>query len=105
MDDRDRAEILAEILRERMPTVRHIIDEWSVPESDAVNYAQIKDLIWQIAAPLGLSMLGFSVSERARMEDPGDIDLMQERALFAGAGEESGALLERFLSVAHGLRF
>ncbi len=105
MDDRDRAEILAEILRERMPTVHHIIDEWSVPDSDAVNYAQIKDLIWQIAAPLGLSMLGFSVSERARMEDPGDIDLMQERALFAGSGEESGALLERFLSVAQGLRF
>ncbi len=105
MDDRDRAEILAEILRERMPTVRHIIDEWSVPEADAVNSAQIKDLIWQIAAPLGLSMLGFSVSERARREDPGDIDLMQARALFASAGEESGALLERFLSVAHGLRF
>ena len=38
MDDRERAEILAEILRERMPSVRHIIDEWSVPESDAVKY-------------------------------------------------------------------
>jgi len=105
MEDRDRAEILAEILRERMPAVQHIIDEWSVPEAEAVNYAQIKDLIWQIAAPLGLSMLGFSVTERARNEEPGDIDLLGARALFARAGEESGALLESFLSVAQGLRF
>lgn len=105
MEDRDRAEILAEILRERMPSVQHIINEWSVPEADAVSYAQIKDLIWQIAAPLGLSMLGFSVTERARAEDPGDVDLLGDRALFARAGEESGALLESFLAVAHGLRF
>lgn len=105
MDDRERAEILAEVLRERMSSLRYIIDEWSVPESEAVNYAQIKDLIWQIAAPLGLSMLGFSVSERVRQTDPGDIDVLEARALFAQAGEDAGALLERFLSIASGLRF
>ncbi len=105
MDDRERAEILAEVLRERMPSIRYIVDEWSVPESDAVNYAQIKDLIWQAAAPLGLSMLGFSVSERARQTDPGDIDVLETQALFAQAGEDFGAMLERFLSVASELRF
>ncbi len=105
MDDRDRAEILAEVLRERMPSVRHIIDEWSVPESDAVNYAQIKDLIWQIAAPLGLSMLGFSTVERALREDPGDIDALGDRALFAQAGEDTGALVEQFLEMAGRLRY
>ncbi len=80
-----------------MASVRYIIDEWSVPDSDAVNYAQIKDLIWQIAAPLGLSMLGFSTVERALREDPGDIDALGNRALFAQAGEDTGALLEQFL--------
>lgn len=105
MDDRERSEILAEILKERLPSIRYIIDEWSVPQAEAVNYAQIKDLIWQIAAPLGLSMLGFSVAERAHQEDPGDIDLLQSRALFARTGEDAGALLERFLNVAGGLRF
>ena len=104
MDDRERAEILAEVLRERLPSIRYIVDEWSVPESEAVNYAQVKDLIWQIAAPLGLSMLGFSVSERARHDDPGDIDVLEAHALFAQAGEDSGALFERFLLIANGLR-
>lgn len=105
MDDHERAEILAEVLRERLPSVQYIIDEWSVPESEAVNYAQMKDLIWQIAAPLGLSMLGFSASERARQVDPGDIDAIETRALFSKTGEETGALIEHFLSAAGRLRF
>ncbi len=105
MDDRERAEILAEVLRERMTSVKYIVDEWSVPESEAVNYAQIKDLIWQIAAPLGLSMLGFSASQRSRQEDPGDVDVMEAQALFARVGEDVGALLERFLTTAGRLRY
>lgn len=104
MEDRERAEVLAEVLRERLSSLRHIIDEWSVPEAEAVNYAQIKDLIWQIAAPLGISMLGFSVTERARAEDPGDIDILEARGLFSEAGEEAGALLESFLTIANRLR-
>jgi hypothetical protein len=104
MDDRDRAEILEEILQERLPSVQYIIDEWSVPEADAVNYAQIKDLIWQLAAPLGLSMLGFRATQRERQNDPGDIDLLSAEALFLRTGEEVEALLERFLAVADGLR-
>ena len=105
MDDRERAELLAEVLRERLSSIRYIIDEWSVPESEAVNYAQVKDLIWQVAAPFGLSMLGFSVSERARQSDPGDIDVLEDQALFAQAGEDAATLLERFLLIAAGLRF
>jgi hypothetical protein len=105
VDDRERVEILAEVLQERMASVRYIIDEWSVPQAEPVNYAQIKDLIWQIAAPLGLSMLGFSVVERAVHDDPGDIDALGTRALFAQVGEDAGVLLERFLTIAGELRY
>lgn len=104
MEAQDRVEILAEIVRERLPSVRRIIEEWSVPEAEAVSYAQLKDLIWQLAAPLGLSMLGFSAAERARREEPTDPELQAAGELFARVGEDAGQALERFLSVADSIR-
>lgn len=104
MDERERADILAEILNERLPSVRHILDEWSVPESDALNYAQAKDLIWQLAAPLCLSMLGFSAAEHAHQEDPGDPDLARDQVQFARVGEDVADLLNRFIAIAAGVR-
>ena len=104
MDDLARVEILEEILRERLPTVRHIIDEWSVAGAEALSYAQSKDLIWQIVAPLGLSMIGYSAAERARQEEPGNLDLLEARELFARTGEDVGRLLELFLEVAGRVR-
>lgn len=104
MDDRDRVEILAEILRERMPNVQRIVEEWSVPEADLVSLAQIKDLIWETMAPLGLSILGFSAAERERRQSPADPDLAEASALFARAGEDAGRLLERFLQAADRIR-
>lgn len=100
----DRVEILAEIVRERLPGVQRLIEEWSVPESDPVNYAQMKDLIWQAAAPLGLSLLGFRAVERARLEDPGDLDLQQAGALFSRVGGDAGDIIERFLRAAADVR-
>jgi len=96
MEDRDRAEILAEILRERLPGVQRTIEEWSVPHADPVNYAQLKDLIWQVLAPLGLA-------ERAALEGA-DPDLLQERALFARIGEDAGRVLDRLLAAAGEVR-
>jgi len=104
VEDEEGAEILAEVLRERMQSVQYIIDEWSVPNADAVNYAQLKDLIWQIAAPLGLSLLGFSMSDNARRSDPGNDELQQAQALFGRVGEEIGDLLNQFLGIAALLR-
>jgi len=104
LDELTRAEILAEILRERLPTVRHFIDEWSVAGSDAVSYAQTKDLIWQIAAPLGLAMIGYGAAERARREEPGNQDVVEALSLFARAGEDAGRLLDQFLAAAAGIR-
>lgn len=98
-DDAD-IDVLAEVLRERMESVKYIIDEWSVPGADAVNYAQIKDLIWQIAAPLGISLLGFSLVEEARQTDPEDTALQDAQALFGRVGEEMGSRLEQFLDLA-----
>lgn len=100
----DRVEILAEIVRERLPSVQRLIEEWSVPESDAVNYAQMKDLIWQAAAPLGLSLLGFRAVEHARLEDPSDLDLQQAGALFSRVGGDAGDIIERFLRAAADVR-
>lgn len=104
MDDRDRAEVLAEILRERLRGVERVVEEWSVPQAEAVSYAQLKDLIWQLAAPLGLSMLGFSAADRAHREGDVDTDLLATRALFARIGQDTGALLERFLVAAGDLQ-
>ena len=104
LEDEDRAEVLAEVLRERMPSIQYIIDEWSVPEAEAFNYAQLKDLIWQIAAPLGLSLLGFSLAENARRENPGNADLQEAQALFGRVGEEMGTLLDQYLDIAEILR-
>jgi hypothetical protein len=100
MNDDAGIDVLAEVLRERMESVKYIIDEWSVPGADAVNYAQIKDLIWQIAAPLGISLLGFSLAEDALQNDPGDISLEEAQALFGRVGEEMGSRLEQFLDLA-----
>jgi len=100
MDERRRAEILAEILEERLPGVERVIQEWSVPHAEAVSYAQLKDLIWQAAAPVGLSMLGFSAADRARREGDIDADLLAARALFARIGQDTSDLLERFLAAA-----
>src|SRR5689334_22992634 len=104
MDDRERMDILAEILRERASSTRHVLDEWSVPHADPLTYAQAKDLIWQIAAPLGLSMLGFSAAERVRRDDPGDPDIQSALAGFARTGEETGRLMERLLRAAAGVQ-
>ena len=104
MEDEERAEVLAEVLRERMSSVQYILDEWSVPEAEAFNYAQLKDLIWQIAAPLGLSLLGFSMAENARHGNPGDSDLQEAQALFGRIGEEMGTRLDQFLDIAGMLR-
>jgi hypothetical protein len=104
MDDQDRAEILDEILRERMRAVRSILDEWSVPEADALTYAQAKDLIWQIAAPFGLAMLGFRVAEQALSDDPGNLDLMQSLRRCSRTGDDAGQLLERLLQTAARVR-
>ena len=104
LDEQTRAEILAEVLRERLPTVRHIVDEWSVAGSDAVSYAQTKDLIWQLAAPLGLAMIGYSVAERARQEEPGNLDVIEATRLFARTGEDVGRVLDQFLAAAAGIR-
>jgi hypothetical protein len=104
LDDEQRVEILAEILRERLPTVRHVVDEWSVAGSDPVSYAQTKDLIWQIAGALGLAMVGYSAAERARHEDPGDLELLEAQRLFARSGEDVGRVLERFLAAAARVR-
>ncbi len=104
MDDRARAEVLAEILRERLSGVERVVEEWSVPGAEAVSYAQLKDLIWQLAAPLGLSMLGFGAADRARQQGDVDTDLLAAQALFARTGESTGALLERFLAAAGALQ-
>ena len=104
MDDLEQVEILAEVLRERLPTVTHIIDEWGVAGSDATSYAQIKDLIWQIAAPLGLAMLGYSAAERARQDEPGNLEVGEAQALFARAGEDCGGVLGLFLGAASRVR-
>jgi hypothetical protein len=104
VEDEARAEVLAEVLRERMPSIQYIIDEWSVPEAEAFNYAQLKDLIWQIAAPLGLSLLGFSLAENGRHENPGDADLQEAQVLFSRVGEEMGTLLDQYLDIAGILR-
>lgn len=103
MDDRDRAEILAEILRERLPGVQRTIEEWSVPHADPVTYAQLKDLIWQVLAPLGLSLIGFRAAERAALEGA-DSDLLQDGALFARIGEDAGRVLDRLLAAADEVR-
>lgn len=100
----DRVEILAEIVRERLPHVQRLIEEWSVPESDPVSYAQMKDLIWQAAAPLGLSLLGFRAVEHAHLDDPGNIDLRQAASLFSQVGSDTGDIIERFLQAAAGVR-
>lgn len=104
IEERERVEVLAEVLRERLPGLRHIIDEWSVPQADPLSYAQAKDLIAQIAAPLGLALVGFSAAERARRDDPGDLDTLQAQALFARAGEELSQALDRFLAIAAQVR-
>ncbi|HET9014490.1 MAG TPA: hypothetical protein VFN57_02765 [Thermomicrobiaceae bacterium] len=104
MDERARADILAEILRERLPGVERVVEEWSVPEAEAVSYAQLKDLIWQLAAPLGLSMLGFSAAEHARQAGEIDVDLQAGQALFARVGQDTGRLLERFVRAAADLQ-
>lgn len=104
MEEHDRVEILAEILTERLATVQRVIEEWSVPAAEPVTYAQLKDLIWQVAAPLGLSMIGFSAAERARRESPADLDLLRARELFGRAGEDASQLLERFLQAADAVR-
>lgn len=106
MEAQDRVEILAEIVRERLPSVQRIIEEWSVPEGEAVSYAQLKDLIWQLAAPLGLSMLGFSAAERARREVGASTDpeILAASEFFARVGDNAGQALERFLSVADSIR-
>lgn len=104
MDEQDRAEILAEILEERLPTVQRVIEEWSVPGAEAVNYAQLKDLIWEIMAPLGLTVIGFSAAERARQASPADPDLLSARDLFAHVGADIGRLLDRFLETADAIR-
>ena len=104
MEDEEGAEVLAEVLRERIQSIQYIIDEWSVPEADAFNYAQLKDLVWQIAAPLGLSLIGFSMAENARHSDPGNAELQDAQALFGRVGEEMGTLLNQFLEIAVMLR-
>ncbi|MDI3340954.1 MAG: hypothetical protein QJR03_10530 [Sphaerobacter sp.] len=103
MEDRDRAEILAEILRERLPGVQRTIEEWSVPQADPVTYAQLKDLIWQVLGPLGVSMIGFRAAERAAAAG-GDVEVLQARALFARVGEDAGRVLERLLTAAGQVR-
>lgn len=103
MDNHARVEILAEILRERLPSVQRVIEEWSVPHSDPVTYAQVKDLIWEVLAPLGISMLGFSAADRAAQEST-DPDILQARALFARTGEDTGRLLERLMQIADSVR-
>lgn len=104
MDVHDRADVLAEILRERLPSVQRVIEEWSVSGAEAVSYAQVKDLIWQLAAPLGLSLLGFSATEQALRQSPSDTDIMAERELFARAGDDAGRALEQFLTAADKIR-
>jgi hypothetical protein len=104
VEDEVGAEVLVEVLRERMQSVQYIIDEWSVPEAEAFNYAQLKDLIWQIAAPLGLSLLGFSIAENARRSDPGNSELLDAQQLFGRVGEEMSARLNQFLEIAAVLR-
>ena len=104
MDDQQQVEILEEILEERLTSLRHIINEWSVPEADALNYAQAKDLIWQMGAPLGLAMVGYSAAERVLREDPANHEMLQAQELFASSGEEIGQILDRFLAAADRVR-
>ncbi len=104
MEDRDRAEVLAEILDERLASVRHLLDEWSVPQAEALTYAQAKDLIWQLFAPFGLAMLGYRVAERALREEPYDPALRSALERFTQTGEAVGNLLERFLAAAGEIR-
>lgn len=104
MDDRDRVEILDEILRERGSSVQRLIEEWSVPHADPLTYAQAKDLIWQIMAPLGLSLLGFRAAERAQQVAPADAALRDALYRFHQTGEEAGQVLERLLQIADSVR-
>jgi hypothetical protein len=100
MDDQDRVEIIDE----RLPHVRHIVQEWSVAESDALNYAQTKDLIWQLVVPLGLSMIGFKAAERVLDENQADTGARDAYEQFTRIGSDVDDLIEQFLYNADSIR-
>lgn len=104
MDERERMAILAEVLEERLPYVQNVLDEWSVPESDALSYAQAKDLIWHLVAPLGISLIGYRAAERALDDDPGDSDAQQAYERFTSVGKRIGDMLDDALHAAHTVR-
>jgi hypothetical protein len=104
MEDHDRVMILSEILSERLPYLRNVVDEWSVAESDALNYAQAKDLIWQLMAPLGISLVGFKAAERVLDENPTDQDAREAYQQFTSVGREIGDMIEYFLQSADSVR-
>ena len=99
-----RLEIIVEVLRERLPAARRVVEEWSVPGPEALTYSQAKDLIWQVAAPFGLAMLGYTLAERLVEAGDADLDLLASQGHLAHVGEETGALLDRLLRAADQVR-
>jgi hypothetical protein len=104
MDERERMLILAEILDERLPYIQSVLDEWSVPESDALSYAQAKDLIWHLVAPLGISLIGYRAAERALDDYPGDSDAQHAHERFTSVGKRIGDMLDDALQTANSVR-
>lgn len=104
MDERDRMLILEEVLNERLPYVQNVLDEWSVPEADALTYAQAKDLIWHLVAPLGISLIGYKAAERVLDESPGDASAEEAFHQFASVGKQIGDILDDALRSAGSVR-
>ena len=104
MDERERMMILLEILDERYPYVQNMLNEWATDGADALSYAQAKDLVWQLLAPLGISLIGYRAAERALDDYPSDPDAREAYERFTAVGQQIGDTLDDALNVAHSVR-